>query len=227
MKFEIKGSPLPVVIMTLESGESVNTQKGAMSWMSENMKMETNAGGGIGKMFSRAFSGESMFQNVYTAKGGPGLLACASTFPGDILPVEVNAGRTIVAQKSAFLASERGVNMEMFFQKKVGAGFFGGEGFIMQKFSGNGVVFLEIDGSIVEYDLQAGQSMMIDTGYLAAMDATVSIDIETVKGVGNMLFGGEGFFNTKITGPGHVWLQTMPVSQVANCLRPYFPSSSN
>ena len=168
-----------------------------------------------------------MFQNVYTAQGGPGLLACASTFPGDILPVEVNAGRTIVAQKSAFLASERGVNMEMFFQKKVGAGFFGGEGFIMQKFSGNGVVFLEIDGSIVEYDLQAGQSMMIDTGYLAAMDATVSIDIETVKGVGNMLFGGEGFFNTKITGPGHVWLQTMPVSQVANCLRPYFPSSSN
>ena len=115
----------------------------------------------------------------------------------------------------------------MFFQKNVGAGFVGGEGFIMQKFSGNGVVFLEIDGSIVEYDLQAGQSMMIDTGYLAAMDATVSIDIETVKGVGNMLFGGEGLFNTKITGPGHIWLQTMPVSQVANCLRPYFPSSSN
>ena len=226
MKFEIKGSPLPVVIMTLESGESVNTQKGAMSWMSENMKMETNAGGGIGKMFSRAFSGESMFQNVYTAQGGPGLLACASTFPGDILPVEVNAGRTIVAQKSAFLASERGVNMEMFFQKKVGAGFFGGEGFIMQKYEGTGTVFIEVDGTAVEYELAAGQSLIIDTGYLVAMDSSCSMDIQTTGGIGNALFGGEGLFNTKVTGPGKIWLQTMPLASLAGSLQPLLASKN-
>lgn len=194
--------------------------------MSPNMQMSTNAGGGLGKMFSRAVSGESMFQNKYTAVGGVGEIAFASSVPGHILPVEISASRTIVAQKSAYLASSPDVDLSIFFQKKIGAGFFGGEGFIMQKLSGSGVAFLEIDGSIVEYDLAQNESILIDTGYLAAMDATCSVDIETVKGIGNALFGGEGFFNTRVSGPGHIWLQTMPISSIAGSIRPYIPTGN-
>lgn len=226
MKYEIKGVPLPVAICSLDAGESLKTEKGAMSWMSGNMQMETNAGGGLGKMFSRAISGESIFQNIYTSQGGPGMIAFASSFPGNILAMEVSANRSIIAQKTAFLASETSVNMEVFFQKKLGAGFFGGEGFIMQKFTGSGIVFLEIDGSTIEYDLAPGETMIIDTGHLAVMDSTVSIDIQSVKGVGNVLFGGEGLFNTKLTGPGRIWLQTMPISTVALGLSPYLMTNN-
>ncbi|MBP1534013.1 MAG: TIGR00266 family protein [Ruminococcus sp.] len=225
MRYEIQGDPMPVVICYLNNGESVKCQQGAMSWMSPNMQMSTNAGGGLGKALSRAFSGESIFQNVYTAQNGEGMIAMASNFPGAIKPMEVSQ-MPIVAQKSAFLASEMGVNMEIFFQKKFGAGLFGGEGFIMQKFSGQGTVFLELDGSIVEYQLAAGQSMLVDTGCLAAMEASCSIAIEQVPGLKNVLFGGEGLFNTRITGPGHVWLQTMPVSNLAGAIRPYIPTGS-
>lgn len=225
MQYEIKGTPFPVIICKLEPNETVCCQKGAMSWMSPNMQMSTNAGGGIGKMFSRAVTGESIFQNKYTAVGGNGEIAFASTVPGNVLALDVSE-RTIVAQKSAYLASSPSVEMSVFFQKKIGAGFFGGEGFIMQKFDGKGIVFLEIDGSCVEYDLAAGESILVDTGYLAAMDATCSVDVETVKGVGNALFGGEGFFNTRVSGPGHVWLQTMPVSSLAGAVRPYIPTSN-
>ena len=224
MKYEIKGTPLPVVIMSLESGEKIKCQKGGMSWMSPNMTMSTNAGGGIGKALGRMFSGESMFQNVYTCEGGPGLLACAATFPGEILAIPISPNHTVAAQKTAFLASEEGVETSVHFQKKGGAGLFGGEGFILQKYTGNGMVFLEIDGSVVEYTLEAGQTMLVDTGYLAAMDATVSISIDQVKGIGNALFGGEGLFNTKLTGPGRIWLQTMPLAQFAGCIIPYIPS---
>lgn len=221
MKFEIKGTPLPVVIMNLEAGEQIKTQKGAMSWMSPNMKMSTNAGGNIGKAFGRMFSGESMFQNIYSCQGGPGMLACASSFPGEILAIPVSYENTIIAQKSAFLASEFGVEMSVHFQKKGGAGLFGGEGFILQKFTGNGYVFLEIDGAVIEYTLAPGQSLIVDTGNLAAMDSTVNIDVQTVGGVGNALFGGEGFFNTVLTGPGRVWLQTLPKNVVAGAVSPY------
>ncbi|MBQ5318044.1 MAG: TIGR00266 family protein [Oscillospiraceae bacterium] len=224
MQYEIKGTPFPVIICKLEPNETVCCQKGAMSWMSPNMQMSTNAGGGIGKMFSRAVTGESIFQNKYTAVGGNGEIAFASTVPGNVLAIDVSE-RNIVAQKSAYLASSPSVEMSVFFQKKIGAGFFGGEGFIMQKFAGKGVVFLEIDGSCIEYDLAAGESILVDTGYLAAMDATCSIDIESVKGVGNALFGGEGFFNTRVSGPGHVWLQTMPVNSLAGAVRPYIPTN--
>jgi uncharacterized protein (TIGR00266 family) len=227
MKYEIKGTPLPVVIMTLEAGEKIKTDQGAMSWMSPNMQMSTNAGGSIGKAFGRMFSGESMFQNVYTCEGGPGLFAAASSFPGEIIPVQISPSNTIVAQKSAFLASEEGVEMSVHFQKKAGAGFFGGEGFILQKFTGNGMVFLEIDGSVVEYDLAAGQKMVIDTGNLAAMESTVNVSIETVKGLGNKLFGGEGFFNTVLTGPGKIWLQTMPRNVMAGALAPFIATGNN
>ncbi len=221
MKYEIKGEPFPVVVCSLDPKESVTCQKGAMAWMSPNMQMSTNAGGGVGKMFSRAFSGESIFQNIYTAQGGYGEIAFASSVPGKILPFEISPNRTIIAQKHAYLATSMGVDMSIFFQKRFGAGFFGGEGFIMQKFTGQGVAFLEFDGSIVEYQLSAGQSILVDTGYLAAMDATCTMSIESISGVGNVLFGGEGLFNTRINGPGHVWLQTMPVNQLAGSLSPF------
>ena len=225
MQYEIKGTPLPVVILSLNDGEKVKCQKGAMSWMSPNLQMSTNAGGGIGKAFGRMFSGESMFQNIYTCQGGSGLFAAASTFPGEIVPYQVSPSNPIIAQKSAFLASEEGVEMSVHFQKKAGAGFFGGEGFILQKFTGNGMVFLEIDGSIVEYNLAPGQQMIVDTGNFAAMEASVSVDVQAIKGIGNALFGGEGFFNTVLTGPGKIWLQTMPRNVMADALRPYLPAS--
>ena len=209
MKYEITGSSLPVVVVTLDKGETIHSERGAMSWMSDGLEMKTNAGGGIGKAFSRMFSGESIFQNTYTASKDGDFIAFASSFPGEILAFDVSKG-TIIAQKTAFLAREESVNMSIYFQKKFGSGFFGGEGFIMQKFEGKGMVFLEIDGSIKEYDLAPGESMILDTGYLAAMTETVKMDIVTVKGVSNVLFGGEGLFNTKVTGPGHVWVQTMP-----------------
>ena len=225
MKYHITGESMPVVICDLEGGESMITEKGSMVWMSPNMEMRTNAGGGLGKAFGRMFSGESLFQNVYTAQGGPGMIAFASSFPGSIRAVEITPDRPIVVQKSGFLASEQGVEMSIFFQKKLGAGFFGGEGFLMQKLSGSGIAFAEFDGHVVEYDLAPGESMVVDTGYLAAMDATCSMEVQTVSGVKNMVFGGEGIFNTVVTGPGRIYLQTMPISAVAGVLRPFFPSS--
>lgn len=222
MNFNVSGNPFPVLVCDLNPGESVICQKGAMTWMTPNMKMETSTGG-IGKIFSKAITGESVFQNTYTCEGQPGQIAFGTNCPGGIIPFEIDANHTIIAQKSAFLASEPSVNFEVFFQKKIAAGFFGGEGFIMQKYTGNGMVFLEIDGSIVEYDLAPGQSMIIDTGYLAAMEGTCSIDVESVKGIGNALFGGEGLFNTKVTGPGHIWLQTMPINQFAMSIASRIP----
>lgn len=220
MQYQIKGTPLPVVECTLESGESIICEAGSMSWMSSNMKMETN-GGGLGKMFSKAFSGEKMFQNIYTAQGGQGSIAFASSFPGNIIAVEIGNGKEVVCQKSAFLAATPGVELSIFFNKKVGAGLFGGEGFIMQKLSGNGIAFLEMDGSVIEKTLAPGESLTIDTGYLAMMDASCSVDVVTVKGVKNVLLGGEGLFNTVVTGPGRVFLQTMPAAAVAGAIKPY------
>lgn len=224
MRYEIKGQPYPVVVCGLDANETVICQRGAMAWMSPNMEMNTS-GGGIGKMFSRSITGESIFQNRYVAKGGPGEIAFAASVPGMIMPVQINPGRTIVAQKRSFIASEQGVDLSIFFQKRVGAGFFGGEGFIMQKLSGNGMAFIEVDGSVVEYDLGPGQSMLVDTGYLVAMEETCNISIETVRGVGNALFGGEGLFNTRVTGPGHIWLQTMPLSAFVGAISPYIVKS--
>ena len=211
------------MICEMEANEMMITEKGAMSWMSPNMKMET-VGGGMGKMFGRMFSGESMFVNHYTAMGGPGMIAFASSFPGSIRAFDIKPGQDIICQKTAFLASTSKVELSVFFQKKASAGFFGGEGFIMQKLSGDGVAFVEFDGYIKEYQLSAGQSIVVDTGYLAAMDASCSIEIQKVPGVKNMLFGGEGVFNTVITGPGRVLLQSMPIGQMAGTLIPYLPS---
>ena len=222
MRYEIKGDTLPVVVCYLENGEQMITERGSMSWMSPNMKMETTTNGGIGKAFGRMFSGEAMFQNRYTAQGGNGMIAFASSFPGQIVAREIGPGRELIVQKSGFLASEAGVDLSVFFQKKLGAGLFGGEGFIMQKLSGNGTAFVEIDGHAVEYELDAGQEILISTGYLAAMEETCTMDVVAVKGVKNMLVGGGGVFNTVVRGPGKVILQTMPISKVAELLTPFF-----
>lgn len=226
MQYNIEGGNLPVCICNLMPGEAMITEKGSMSWMSPNMKMETSSNGGVGKMFGRMFSGESMFQNIYTAMNGPGMIAFASSFPGSIRPVQITPNNGMIVQKSGFLASEVGVELSMHFHKKIGGGIFGGEGFIMQRLSGQGMAFLEIDGSAIEYDLMPGQSMVIDTGYLAAMSESCTMEIQSVPGVKNMLFGGEGLFNTVVTGPGHIILQTMPISNVAGVIRQFIPTSN-
>ncbi len=226
MRYNITGEPMPVVICHLDKDESMISESGSMFWMSPNMQMET-VGGSIGKVFGRMFSGEHLFQNVYTARGGEGLIAFANSFPGAIRAVEITPDKPLICQKSAFLASTQGVELSVFFQKRFGAGLFGGEGFIMQKISGSGIAFLELDGSTVEYELGPGQQIVVDTGNLAIMDSTCSVDIETVKGVKNVLFGGEGLFNTIVTGPGKVTLQTMPLSSFAASLARYFPSTTS
>lgn len=225
MNYEIKGTPLPVVECTLEPGETMVCESGAMSWMSSNMVMETS-GGGLGKMFSKALSGEHMFQNRYTAQGSQATIAFASSFPGNIMAIEIGPGKEVICQKSAFLAATPGVELSIFFQKKLGSGFFGGEGFIMQRLSGNGIAFVEIDGSVVEKELAAGEQLTVDTGYLAMMDGTCKMDIVTVKGLKNKFLGGEGLFNTVITGPGKVSLQTMPAVQVANVIQPFISTGN-
>ena len=224
MQYEIKGGSFPVVICQLTAGERMITESGSMTWMTPNMQMETK-GGGARKMFSKALSGESIFQNIYTAQGGPGMIAFGSSFPGKIMPIQISPGQEWILQKRAFLASEEGVKLEVFFNKKAGAGFFGGEGFIMQKLSGSGMAFAEIDGELLEYRLERGQQLVVDTGYVAGFEKTVSIDIQQVAGMKNKLLGGEGFFNTVLTGPGRIWLQTMPISNVASVLSAIIPSA--
>ena len=227
MEYKIEGTPLPVVICQLQRGETMITEGGAMSWMSPNMQMETTSGGGFGKALGRLFAGENLFLNRYTAQGGNGMIAFASSFPGEIRAFEIGPGRELIVQKGGFLAAEESVTLSVHFQKKLGAGLFGGEGFIMQKLSGHGIAFAEFDGHVVEYELHSGQSIVVDTGYLAAMDATCSMEIQTVPGIKNALFGGEGIFNTVVSGPGRVYLQSMPISAVAGAIRPYIPTKSD
>ena len=221
MRYEIQGGNFPVLVCTLDAGEKMITEGGGMSWMTPNMQMETSSNGGIGKMLGRLVTKESLFQNNYTAQGGEGMIAFASSLPGEIVALDIAPGKEYVAQKSAFLASTAGVELSTFFQKKLGAGFFGGEGFIMQKLSGSGTAFIEIDGSAMRYNLAAGQQLIVDTGHVVLMSASCSMDVVTVKGVKNVLLGGEGLFNTVVTGPGEVVLQTMPVPKLAGALQPY------
>ncbi len=223
MKYVIGGGAFPYVTCALEDGEKMITEKGSMIWMSPNMKMETS-GGGVGKMFSKAFTGESMFQNIYTAQGDASI-TFGSSFPGKILDVNITPEKALIAQKNCFLASESGVQLSVHFNKNFGAGLFGGEGFIMQKLSGNGTAFLEIDGDLAEKELAPGEKLVLSTGNVAAFEASVHMEIQRVQGVKNVLFGGEGLFLTVLTGPGKVWLQTMPIVQVAGAIRPYVASS--
>lgn len=224
MKYEIKGGSMPVVECHLDSGEAMTCEKGSMVWMSRNMKMETKSGGVKG-MFSKAMAGESLFQNIYRANEGPGMITFGSSFVGSIVPVEIGPGREVICQKSAFLCATEGIELKVSFQKKLKGGMFGGEGFVMQKISGSGTAFLEIDGSAIEYVLGAGEQMIIDTGYLAIMDSTCTMDVEMVKGgIKNIAFGGEGLFNTVVTGPGKISVQTMPKSAFIGSISQLLPT---
>ena len=225
MNYSISGENLPVLRVELGQGERIQCEAGAMSWMDEGIVMQTE-GGGLGKMFGRAFTGENMFLNDYVAER-PGEIAFASKFPGSIRAIEITPGNGIIVQKGSYLATAGDIDSEVFFQKMLGKGLFGGEGFLMRRFTGSGILFLEIDGSAHEYDLAAGQKKIVDTGNLAAMSESCSMDIQTVTGVKNILFGGEGLFNTVVTGPGKVVLQSMPISSTAMKLYQYMPHASS
>lgn len=213
MKYEIIGETLPVVVCHLEAGERMITEQGGMAWMSPNMAMETTTNGGAGKAVGRMFTGEGAFLNVYTAEDGPGMIAFASCFPGSIRAFEITPGNEMIFQRHAFLASEAGVDVSAYLLKKVGTALFGGEGFVMQKVEGQGTVFAEFDGHVIEYDLKDGEEIVISSGNLAAMTASCTMEVKGVPGAKNKFFGGEGFFLTHIKGPGHIWLQTMPLSK--------------
>ncbi|WP_300410234.1 TIGR00266 family protein [Lagierella sp.] len=228
MEYEIVGENLPVLKIKLNHGESIVTEGGAMSWMTPNLKMETVSRGGVGKALGRLFSGEKMFQNTYTCyEGSEGELAIASSFPGSILVVDIDPSREIIAQKSSFLACEEGVDLSVYLQKKLSTGFFGGEGFVMQKLSGKGKAFIEIDGYCQVYELQAGEEIVISTGHLAAMEGSCDMEIRSVEGLKNMFLGGEGIFNTIVTGPGKVYLQGMPISNIAGLIQSYYGTSAD
>ncbi len=219
MKYVIEGASLPVLICHLEPGEVMISESGGRSWARGELETET-VGGGAKKMLGRMLSGESLFMSKYTAK-----TMCevgfTSSFPGSILPMEIPAGGSLICQKKAFLCGTEHIKPSMFFNKKIGAGALGGEGFIMQKMEGPGTVFLEIDGHCKEYVLGAGEKLVCDTGVVAAMESTCSIDVQMVKGVKNIMFGGEGLVDTVITGPGKVWLQSMTIPRIAGLVAPY------
>lgn len=225
MRYKVEGGNLPVLKIRLEQGEHIACEAGAMAWMDDEIEMQTSAGG-IGKMFGRMLTKENAFMNTYYAKRA-GEIAFASKFPGSIQAVEVTPGNGIIVQKGSFLASAGQISSEVFFQKKIGRGLFGGEGFLMRKFTGSGMVFLEIDGSAHEYEIPAGDCKIIDTGYVAAMSESCQMEVRTIRGVGNVLFGGEGLFNTVVYGPGKVTLQSMPIAATAMQLYQYMPTSSN
>ena len=223
MQYNVEGGNLPVLKVILEAGEQIQCEAGAMSWMDEGIEMQTTAGG-LGKMLGRMFTNESAFMNTYVANQS-GEIAFSSKFPGSIRAVEITPGNGLIIQKGSYLASAGDLTNEVYLQKRLSTGFFGGEGFLMRKFTGTGIVFLEIDGSAHEYELPAGSCKIIDTGYLAAMTESCSMEIRSVKGIKNMLFGGEGFFNTAVKGPGRIIIQSMPISSTAMELYKFLPHS--
>lgn len=226
LKYEIEGGSLPMVVCYPEEGQTLCTESGSMSWMSPNIRMQTNAGG-FKKALGRLFSGESIFLNEYTPVGGPGMITFASNFPGRVIPLELTEGNGIIVQKRGFLAMEKSLDLSIYLQKRIGKGLFGGEGFIMQRVTGNGMLFLEIDGYCKEYDLAAGEQIVVSTGHLAAMSESCTMDIRMVEGAKNIFFGGEGLFHTVITGPGKVYLQSMPIVDIANEISLYLPKQTS
>ena len=225
ISYRIDGTTLQVVTIELEPGEVIYSESGGMSWMTGNVEMKTHSGGGLGKMFKRALSGESLFITDFFVNNNQGTVAFASEFPGKIIPFDLRPGESIIVQKDAFMCAEKSVEMDMAFRKRLGTGMFGGEGFIMQRISGPGLAFIEVDGEVVEYELQAGQQLKVDTGHLAAMEATVDFDVTMVKGFRNILLGGEGLFLASVRGPGKVWLQTMPMSKLAQKVAQFMPQA--
>lgn len=227
MKYEILGGSFPVVECTLKAGESMITQSGAMSYMDASFTMETSTNGGLGKVVGRMFTKEKLFQNIYTATKDNSKIAFCTCVPGSIKAIKLEKGQTLLCQKSSFLASYGNIELSTFFNKKIGVGIFGGEGFIIEKISGEGIVFIEIDGSTREFELAENEQLILSTGHLVSMDDTCQIDVQTVKGLKNIFLGGEGLFHTVITGPGKVTAQTMPLPKLATCIIPYLPQSNN
>ena len=226
LKYQLIGTTMQAVTIQLEQGQTVYSESGGMAWMSANVQMNTTSGGGVGKMLGRMFSGESLFMVDYTCSRGNGIVAFSSEFPGKIIPMDLAAGQSVIAQKDAFMCAEKSVDMAMHFRKRLGAGFFGGEGFIMQKLAGPGMVFVELDGEIVEQTLGPGQTLLVDTGYVAMYEPSVDFDIEMVRGIKNVFFGGEGLFLARLRGPGRVWLQTMPMYNLARKVATFVNRSS-
>jgi uncharacterized protein (TIGR00266 family) len=233
MDYQIVGTTMQAVIIQLEPGQTLFSETGGMAWMSGNVVMNTNAGGGgglggmLGGMLKRAVSGESLFIVDYTVQGGRGLVSFASEFPGKIIPLHLGQGQSMIMQRDAFMCAEKTVSLEMHFRRNLGSGIFGGEGFIMQRVTGPGVAFAELDGEIVEYTLEAGQVLKVDTGHVAMFEPTVQFDIEMVRGFRNILFGGEGLFLATLRGPGRIWLQTMPAMNLAKKIANYLPRTGS
>ena len=227
MQYKIFGETMPAVTIRMEAGESVITQSGGMSWMTGGVRMDTNMRGGLGSAFGRMFSGESLFMATFTATRPGDEVTFAATMPGQIIPFRIRPGYEIIAQKGAFLCAEPSVNLSVQFTRGVKGGLFGGEGFILQRLSGNGMVFCELDGSICVKDLAPGEILRVDSGNIAAFEASVDYSAEMVKGFKNILFGGEGLFLSTLRGPGRVWLQTMTVSELAKKIIPFIPTGNN
>ncbi len=227
MNYKISGEPMPVVEFDLNKGESLYSQSGGMTWMSESVSMEANMSGGFMKGLGRVFGGESLFMVTYTAREQNSKIAFASTMPGEIHKLDISPSKEYIIQKQAFLCAEPTVELSTYWQKKAAAGLFGGEGFIMQKVSGSGSAFLELSGSIVEMELAAGEKIKVDTSHVAYFESACGYDVETVKGFKNVLFGGEGLFLTVLTGPGKVYLQTMTARDLAQKIIPYIPRQSS
>lgn len=224
MRYEVIGEVMQSVDVYLGQGESMFTESGGMAWMRGDIDMKTDTRGGLMKGLGRALAGESLFMTTFTCRAGEGLVVFTPEAPGKVLDVQLASGQSLICQKDAFMGAEGTAQLEMFFRKRLGAGLFGGEGFILQKVTGPGVVFLEIPGELREYTLASGELLKVDPGHIAAYEPTVDFDIVRVKGVKNIFFGGEGLFLASLKGPGRVWLQTMPISNLAAKLRPYFPS---
>lgn len=220
MEYEIIGETMPLVTLILSRGEFVKSRAGAMKWMDNSIKMETGMDGGVGGFLKRKVMKESGMINTYTAEKDGSRIAFGHTFPGHIIALDVT-NNSIICQKRAYLCSTKDVELEIAFQQSLGSGFFGGEGFVMQKLLGRGQAFVEIDGEVVEMDLDENQIIKVETGSVGMYEESVEMNIEKVKGMKNMLFGGEGIFLTSLKGPGKVWLQTMPIQSMASEVSPY------
>ena len=224
LHYRIHGTVQQTVIVDLHPGQTIFSDSGAMSWMSQTVEMNTHGGGGIGGMLKRAFSGATLFVIDFTAPGGAGQVAFASDFPGRILAFDLEAGQSIIMHKHAFICAEKSVKLDITFTRKLGAGLLGGEGFILQSLTGPGMVFAELDGDAVEYRLESGQTMKVEPGHIAMFEPSITFDITMIKGFRNMLFGGEGIFLGTLEGPGRIWLHSLTVSKMAHRIGEYLPA---